>query len=660
MVSRRPLAIAVLTWTVIEVALEVLSRAGMLSTAVHWYVFYCVGSAVAACLYLAMWRLTSPAPGSRIFLWPACMQALAAVIGLAAFVIPDALGLIALPQPFGVPGLFDILGIATVSLAIVALLRTKLVPAWVALLRIGTLAAAVGQDVLLASAYPASIDQVFAYRMTVVSYAGSAISVAFWVILAMSLLRSERQPEAEVPPASDPALARAGATTAHMVAIVVVILLLLVDFPPLVLATVFVFHGFNLDLAVNIAVAGIAYGTLWAVGKSLDAKYRSVAAASVAAPDRRPSIPQGLTDAYGLMLVCLLPFLFFLFVLSLYGVELLITVALTAADAVGGIPYVVIFGLLVVAAGSVWGVALGVWRLMVAPKTRKTGVELARTENQALWATVDEVASDSGTRTVDRLWIASDASIAVWEEGGLGRVLGGRAPRCMTVGLTAVHDMSVPEFKSILRHEFAHFSNRDTAWGSFTYSMTRSLLAAWKATPGGNPLKARDLLTGIVRLNPAWWVYWLFVRLFFRSTAGFSRVREMLADWDAVSYAGGECFANGLTKVIVNARALDSWMRETNVQEGDVPSIAGRVAEKLAGMGPQELAEARESALARPSKDSGAYDTHPDPKMRLAYARRSGDEARACAEDTVKGLIDDWDSMDARASQAWLVPQPAS
>jgi Zn-dependent protease with chaperone function len=216
--------------------------------------------------------------------------------------------------------------------------------------------------------------------------------------------------------------------------------------------------------------------------------------------------------------------------------------------------------------------------------------------------------------------------------------------------------MEVPEFKAVLRHEFAHLSNRDTAWGSFTYSMSRSLLAAWKATPGGNPFKANNFMTGVVRLNPAWWVYWLFVRLFFRSTAGFSRVREITADWEAISYAGGACFGGGLSKVIVNEHALRTWMKETDVEPDKIPSVTSSVAGSLAQLTADEQAEFEATALAERGPDSRAYDTHPDAQTRLDYARRAGGEAPACAVASVKDLLDDWDALDASASKALLAP----
>jgi Zn-dependent protease with chaperone function len=450
-----------------------------------------------------------------------------------------------------------------------------------------------------------------------------------------------------------------GTTAPQFAALVAVLLLLAAATPLLVIAVIRVFHVFNLDLAVLLAVAAIAYGTLWAVGASLDKKYETIVAASFADASVKPAAPPRLTRAYGLLLICLLPFLFYLFVFALYCVELLITEALVLMNAVDAAPVFVLFGLGIVAFGSVKGVVLGFWRLLVPPKRREFGVALSADRDRRLWDLVNRVALDSGTRSVQQIRLTPDANVAVWEEGSLVRVLTGRAPRCMRIGLTAVHDMTVPELKSILRHEFAHFGNRDTAWGSFTYSMSRSLLAAWQATPGGNPLRARSLTGGIVSLNPAWWVYWLYVRLFFRSTNGFSRLREVLADWDAISYAGGECFANGLTKVVVNGEAFGRWMKANDLEGGRIPNVAHEVGALLTSMTPDELVETRRSALTGKARKTHAYDTHPDSETRLAYARRAESVSADGSEEPARGLLDDWSASDEVVSRSWLEPLAA-
>lgn len=455
-------------------------------------------------------------------------------------------------------------------------------------------------------------------------------------------------------PGSGEAGLEIGSTVPHMIGLVVVMLLLLAATPYVVRGVIALFHAASIISVGLLATAGIAYGTLWSVGTSLDKKFEGVLASSLAGETGKPSPPPRLTRTYGMLLVCLLPFLLFLFLLALYLVEVLVTEVLIFSDAIGGMPIVVLMGLGILALGTIWGVMIGVWRLFVAPKAKDVGIAIARDTNRHLWDVVDQVATDSETRTAATIYLTPDAEIAVWEQGGMARILIGRGTRCMRIGMGAIHDMDVAELKAILRHEFAHFGNRDTAWGSFTFSMTRALHTAWRATPGGNPFRQRSILGVVICMNPAWWVYWLFVRLFYRATGGFSRLREVMADWDAITYSGGAAFASGLTKAIVNGEALDRWKKSRKLQKGEIPRVADEVAALISAMSTEESAHMTESALDRPMSKTSVYETHPAPHVRLAYAKQAKCEGVGCDEGLARTLLDDWQALDGEVSHNWL------
>jgi len=67
------------------------------------------------------------------------------------------------------------------------------------------------------------------------------------------------------------------------------------------------------------------------------------------------------------------------------------------------------------------------------------------------------------------------------------------------------------EFEAILAHEYGHFSNKDTQWGSFTYSMGNSLTSTLNSTPG--PLNnSGGRLGALLSLNPAYWILFYFLK----------------------------------------------------------------------------------------------------------------------------------------------------
>ncbi|MBZ5516234.1 MAG: hypothetical protein LAN62_15560 [Acidobacteriia bacterium] len=69
-------------------------------------------------------------------------------------------------------------------------------------------------------------------------------------------------------------------------------------------------------------------------------------------------------------------------------------------------------------------------------------------------------------------------------------------------------------------------------------------------SPG--PGKGRGWFGLIMWLNPAYWMLLVFVRLYFKLTNGFSRIREVMADIAAMNLRGGRAFGQGLLKVATN------------------------------------------------------------------------------------------------------------
>jgi Zn-dependent protease with chaperone function len=407
-----------------------------------------------------------------------------------------------------------------------------------------------------------------------------------------------------------------------------------------------------------LLVGAMLYGVFWLVGSSLTGYYERLVE-EAKSDVRRLSIPPSVNKTYGLMLVSLLPYLLYLFVFALYAVEFVVMNGLLQMLQSDSVPLFFPIGLLIMAAGSVWGVAIGAWRLLVPPRPRPAGAMLTRNDCPRLWAVVDKVAADSGTSTAQTVVLTPDASIAVWEDGSLPAVLSGDGRRHIQVGLSAIHDMTICEFMAILRHEFAHFANRDTRWGSFTHAMGQALVSAFAATPGLSSLaRGFSWVRLVVAANPAWFVYAVFIRLFFRSTGGFSRLGEILADRDAILYAGGGPFARGLTKVIVNDAVFSKWAESNAIKAalspGSVIGIAGAVSVAVRGMDPAESERVRDEAFATSRLRAGPYDSHPPLTVRLALARSMPEEIFADTGEPAWSLLDDWVLRDRQASEAWL------
>ena len=409
-----------------------------------------------------------------------------------------------------------------------------------------------------------------------------------------------------------------------------------------------------------LVVAGIVFGVFWFVGSTLTRTYEGIVASAQSGDAGLMAIPRSLNQAYGLMLVALLPYLLYLFVFALYCVEFVVVRGIIGISSASSVPLFLPIGLFIMALGSLWGVGIGVWKLLVPPRPDPLGVRLTRNDCPQLWILADKVASDAGTTTVGSIILTPDAGVSVWEQGSLPMILLGNGRRHMQIGLSGIHNMTVCELMSILRHEYAHFANSDTRWGAFTHAMGQSLVSAFAATPGLSSLSNGFSWIGLVlAANPAWFVYWVFVRLFFRSTGGFSRLGEVMADRDAIAYAGGNTFANALSKVVVNDRVYAQWLGSEGVialQDASVPvpQMAASVSALSRAMTPEQADRVAQEAGAADWAARSPYDSHPPLESRLAFAR----SAHACglqdACDPAWSLIDDWNARDRQVSDLWF------
>jgi Zn-dependent protease with chaperone function len=169
------------------------------------------------------------------------------------------------------------------------------------------------------------------------------------------------------------------------------------------------------------------------------------------------------------------------------------------------------------------------------------GKEKDREDCPGLFAAIDEVARRVDTEPPDEVYLSPGNAFCVHQEGrGPFGVFGSRK-RVLTVGLCVMDCLTVVELKSILAHEFAHFSHADTYWNRFLFQVTLSLRTAMRemARTGG------VLTYG----NPFYWFFWLYSKSYSLLSAGFSRSREYLADRMACTLYGSEVFTNALRKV---------------------------------------------------------------------------------------------------------------
>ena len=241
------------------------------------------------------------------------------------------------------------------------------------------------------------------------------------------------------------------------------------------------------------------------------------------------------------------------------------------------------------------------------------GQLLNRSEAPELWQLVEDVARRMGTRPVDAIYISPRAEIAVTERGTLTQKLRDTSQRCLILGLGLLPGLTQGQLRSILAHEYGHFSSRDTAGGRLALQVLASVehMAVRLARAGQ-----------AFRLNPAWLFLTSYQRLYLRITLGASRLQEILADRAAALAYGARDLVDGLQHVARQSvtfrhqvqyevrRAVDLRMGVVNVYR-EPATLSGDARQRLEAEIDEELKRA-----------TTLYDSHPAMRDRLRMVQQ--------------------------------------
>lgn len=320
---------------------------------------------------------------------------------------------------------------------------------------------------------------------------------------------------------------------------------------------------------------------------------------------------------------------------------LLVVVIGLAVGIIGGVlaaGYVSIKLFAIVGLVAIVTIGAVVKSIFVRVKEEDPGPELDLSAHPKLRAVIDEVAAKVGTEGAHRVFLTPGADIAVFERGGVGRQLGGRAERCLILGAGVLDGLDQRAFKAILAHEHGHFVNRDTAGGGFALAVRQSLVKmAMGLAQGG----------AAAWYNPAWMFLNAFYRVFMRISHGASRLQEVLADrWAALAY-GARAFERGLRHVVARGVRFDvhanMTIDEVVEQKAPLTNLYTYVPSKETPE--DDLAKAIEEELGR---TASAYDSHPAPKERFEFVHALGADDPASDDESLPAwdLFEDRDAIE--------------
>jgi hypothetical protein len=268
---------------------------------------------------------------------------------------------------------------------------------------------------------------------------------------------------------------------------------------------------------------------------------------------------------------------------------------------------------LIVVAGTIVTLYALVSSLFVRSKDLDPGRKLTREQAPGLWDVTEEVATTVQTRPIQAIFVTLGTEVAVMERGGMWKKLRGQGERCLILGIGAIPGLKVSSFKSVLAHEYGHFSNRDTAGGNLAQQTNRSM----------QEMALTLAKNGFARwYNPAWWFLRGYSAVFWRVTLGASRLQEILADRIGAAAYGTKSFVAGLTHLI--KRDLAFRIHLENAVDHDVEGLLNT--KNLYTLDLSESSEQTEEFAAELSqimtRQSATYDSHPAPIERFAFLEK--------------------------------------
>ena len=282
---------------------------------------------------------------------------------------------------------------------------------------------------------------------------------------------------------------------------------------------------------------------------------------------------------------------------------------------------------------------------LIGPQREVMGIEATAGEHPRLLEASRAVAERLQTRPVDSLYLTASSSISVYQEGSGPFGLLGKRRRVLEIGISTLPLLTRGEFESILAHEYGHFSHRDPFFGRFIFQVSASLAAS---------LAVMGAAGGILNyVNPFFWFWWLYLRSYTLLAAGFSRMREFLADRRAVAAYGKEAFVSGLTKVSVDGTLFESIIY-SNVQhllsQGKAFSNAFDAFRHIREE--SQAAEARERLLGMLRQAMpGWFDTHPTFSERLAAVAAFPNTALPAETEPAIGLLSDHQAVETKLTE---------
>ncbi|WP_328719703.1 M48 family metallopeptidase [Streptomyces sp. NBC_00247] len=269
-----------------------------------------------------------------------------------------------------------------------------------------------------------------------------------------------------------------------------------------------------------------------------------------------------------------------------------------------------------------------------------SGLEVSEADEPELWRTVRELAAAVETRAPSRIVLTGDVNAAVSERSRFLGLLPG--PRALYLGVPLVQGLSEAQLRSVLAHEFGHYSHADTRLAGITvrgraqvlrtvsrfeeraekkasHERARLQEKSDRAVAKGKKPKEVDPGTAGVSYRVMAKVYGLYARFYFWATLAGARRQEFAADAAAARITGRDATVSALREIPGLSAAHDFYL-DTYATLGLPADLLPPRGEVLGGFGRMLAARELELASMRaelPDETVSRYDSHPSMRERV-------------------------------------------
>lgn len=296
---------------------------------------------------------------------------------------------------------------------------------------------------------------------------------------------------------------------------------------------------------------------------------------------------------------------------------------------IGRIPIQLMLVLVIGACFTIYGM---IRSLILKIKYEDPGRELKPHDAPALYELTKEVAKTMGTRPIDEIRITPETDLAVYELGSWREKMRDNGKRILIIGIGVLKDFKQNDFKSILAHEYGHFSHRDTAGGEVALRVRNDI---------------RKYYISLFNAGQAvWWnLAFQFIRLYDfiyrRISNGATRLQEILADRVAAQTYGAQSFENGLTYVIQrNVEFIK--LANNEIEEARKSKRPFNNLYDLSDGFSEDIEKEVTKALNRETTNE---DTHPSPVDRFRFVKGLGKDKENTDDTYVRDLFKDWHAL---------------